>query len=218
MRILHNLEQQIQARNQCVIAEDALNEFSMMFRHFDMDKTGKLNLNAIKSCLRALGVVQQLVQGDGRLPHCQDETILEPKNGQGITGTIVLFICFIRFLTFSLFEIIINYLSYKVWSELNVYLYYVTHNSKSIHLILTTLYLFLSQEPGITWSSPQDYFPKHLFNNWQLEKNTNCSSAIRDIALHCKVTTCGFKDKILVTLRISTDPSNISEPNVDRIS
>ena len=32
------------------------------------------------------------------------------------------------------------------------------------------VYLFLSQEPGITWSSPQDNFPKHLFSNWQFEK------------------------------------------------
>ena len=29
---------------------------------------------------------------------------------------------------------------HKAWSELNVYFYYVTHNSKSIHLIMTTLY------------------------------------------------------------------------------
>ena len=55
----------------------------MMFPHFDMDKTGKLDLNAIKSCLRALGVVQQLVQGVGRLTHCQDKTFLEPKNWAG---------------------------------------------------------------------------------------------------------------------------------------
>merc|ERR1712038_106413 len=55
MRIRHNLEQQIQARNQSGVSEDALKEFSMMFRHFDKDKTGKLDLNAFKSCLRALG-------------------------------------------------------------------------------------------------------------------------------------------------------------------
>merc|ERR1719249_211276 len=55
MRIRHNLEQQIQARNQSGVSEDALKEFSMMFRHFDKDKTGRLDLNAFKSCLRALG-------------------------------------------------------------------------------------------------------------------------------------------------------------------
>ncbi len=33
MRIKHNLEQQIQARNQSGVSEDALKEFSMMFRY-----------------------------------------------------------------------------------------------------------------------------------------------------------------------------------------
>ncbi len=55
MRIRHNLEQQIQARNQSGVTEDALKEFSMMFRHFDKDKSGKLNPAEFKSCLRALG-------------------------------------------------------------------------------------------------------------------------------------------------------------------
>merc|ERR1719210_2049363 len=55
MRIKHNLEQQIQARNQSGVSEDALKEFSMMFRHFDKDRTGRLDHNAFKSCLRALG-------------------------------------------------------------------------------------------------------------------------------------------------------------------
>ena len=35
-RIRNNLEQQIQARNHYGVAEDALKEFSMMFRHFHM--------------------------------------------------------------------------------------------------------------------------------------------------------------------------------------
>merc|ERR1712150_462797 len=55
MRIRHNLEQQIQARNQSGVSEDQLKEFSMMFRHFDKDKTGRLDHNEFKSCLRALG-------------------------------------------------------------------------------------------------------------------------------------------------------------------
>ena len=131
-----------------------------MFRHFDMDKTVKLNLNAIKSYLRALGIVQQLVQGDGRLPHCQDETFLEPKNGQGITGTIVLFICFIRFLTFSFFEININYLSFNKGQKACLLARRQLLSSQETHLFAFIVYLFLSQEPQITWSSPQDYFPK----------------------------------------------------------
>lgn len=35
MRMQHNLEQQIQARNQSGVTEEALREFSMMFKHYD---------------------------------------------------------------------------------------------------------------------------------------------------------------------------------------
>ena len=64
----------IQARNQCGVAEDALKEFSMMFRHFDKDKTGKLDHNAFKSCLRALGYDLPMVE-DGE-PEPEFEAIL----------------------------------------------------------------------------------------------------------------------------------------------
>merc|ERR1711868_244347 len=74
MRIRHNLEQQIQARNQCGVAEDALKEFSMMFRHFDKDKTGKLNHDSFKSCLRALDYDLPMVE-DGE-PEPEFEAIL----------------------------------------------------------------------------------------------------------------------------------------------
>ena len=37
------------------VAEDALKEFSMMFKHFDKDKTGRLDHQEFKSCLRSLG-------------------------------------------------------------------------------------------------------------------------------------------------------------------
>merc|ERR1711983_151018 len=64
----------IQARNQSGVSEDALKEFSMMFRHFDKDKTGKLDLNAFKSCLRALGYDLPMVEeGD---PEPEFESIL----------------------------------------------------------------------------------------------------------------------------------------------
>jgi spectrin alpha len=55
MRMQHNLEQQIQARNVSGVSEDALREFSMMFKHFDREKVGRLEHHAFKSCLRALG-------------------------------------------------------------------------------------------------------------------------------------------------------------------
>lgn len=62
MRMQHNLEQQIQARNQSGVSEDALKEFSMMFKHFDKEKSGKLNHNEFKSCLRALGYDLPMVE------------------------------------------------------------------------------------------------------------------------------------------------------------
>jgi spectrin alpha len=55
MRMQHNLEQQIQARNVSGVSEDALREFSMMFKHFDKEKAGRLEHQTFKSCLRALG-------------------------------------------------------------------------------------------------------------------------------------------------------------------
>ena len=65
----------IQARNQCGVAEDALKEFSMMFRHFDKDKTGKLNHDSFKSCLRALGYDLPMVEENE--PEPEFEAILD---------------------------------------------------------------------------------------------------------------------------------------------
>jgi spectrin alpha len=55
MRMQHNLEQQIQACSQSGVSEQSLREFSMMFKHFDKDKSGRLDHDNFKSCLRALG-------------------------------------------------------------------------------------------------------------------------------------------------------------------
>merc|ERR1711981_1396925 len=75
MRIRHNLEQQIQARNQSGVSEDALKEFSMMFRHFDKDKTGRLDHSEFKSCLRALGYDLPMIE-EGQ-PEPEFEVILD---------------------------------------------------------------------------------------------------------------------------------------------
>lgn len=75
MRMQHNLEQQIQARNQSGVSEDALKEFSMMFKHFDKDKSGKLNQTEFKSCLRALGYDLPMVE-EGQ-PDPEFEAILD---------------------------------------------------------------------------------------------------------------------------------------------
>lgn len=75
MRMQHNLEQQIQARNQSGVSEDALKEFSMMFKHFDKDKSGRLNHQEFKSCLRALGYDLPMVE-EGQ-PDPEFEAILD---------------------------------------------------------------------------------------------------------------------------------------------
>lgn len=61
MRMQHNLEQQIQARNHSGVPEEALKEFSMMFKHFDRNKTGRLSHADFKSCLRAQGYDLEIV-------------------------------------------------------------------------------------------------------------------------------------------------------------
>lgn len=75
MRMQHNLEQQIQARNQSGVSEDALKEFSMMFKHFDRSKSGRLNHQDFKSCLRALGYDLPMVEDGQHDP--EFETILD---------------------------------------------------------------------------------------------------------------------------------------------
>ncbi len=62
LRMIHNLEQQIQARNQSGVTEQSLREFSMMFKHFDKSKSGRLDHDQFKSCLRALGYDLPMVE------------------------------------------------------------------------------------------------------------------------------------------------------------
>ncbi|KAK8779171.1 hypothetical protein V5799_019490 [Amblyomma americanum] len=75
MRMQHNLEQQIKARNQSGVTEGALKEFSMMFKHFDKDKSGRQNHVEFKSCLRALGYDLPMVEGGQ--PDPEFEAILD---------------------------------------------------------------------------------------------------------------------------------------------
>merc|ERR1711997_1276447 len=83
MRIRHNLEQQIQARNQSGVSEDALKEFSMMFRHFDKDKTGRLDHQQFKSCLRALGYDLPVVEADEPEPEFEQILVVADPNKDG---------------------------------------------------------------------------------------------------------------------------------------
>merc|ERR1712066_619140 len=83
MRIRHNLEQQIQARNQSGVSEDALKEFSMMFRHFDKDKTGRLDHNEFKSCLRALGYDLPMLEDGQPEPEFEQILVVVDPNRDG---------------------------------------------------------------------------------------------------------------------------------------
>lgn len=75
LRMQHNLEQQIQAKNQSGVSEDALREFSIMFKYFDRDNSGRLDHNEFKNCLRALGYDLPMVE-EGQ-PDPEFEAILD---------------------------------------------------------------------------------------------------------------------------------------------
>ncbi|XP_073981071.1 alpha spectrin isoform X1 [Rhodnius prolixus] len=83
MRMQHNLEQQIQARNHSGVSEDALKEFSMMFKHFDKDKSGRLNQHEFKSCLRALGYDLPMVEEGQPDPEFQNILDIVDPNRDG---------------------------------------------------------------------------------------------------------------------------------------
>lgn len=120
MRMQHNLEQQIQARNQSGVSEDALKEFSMMFKHFDKDKSGRLNQQEFKSCLRALGYDLPMVE-EGQ-PDPEFEAIL---------GKIYV-MCFCALLD----------IKYKASTTVATRMFYYLHvGCAMVHTVITTLSL-----------------------------------------------------------------------------
>ncbi|KAK7505097.1 hypothetical protein BaRGS_00003667 [Batillaria attramentaria] len=86
MRMQHNLEQQIEARNRSGVSEDALREFSMMFKHFDKDKSGKLDHHEFKSCLRALGYDLPMVEEGQTDPEFQAILDIVDPNRDGFVS------------------------------------------------------------------------------------------------------------------------------------
>jgi len=85
LRMQHNLEQQIQARNQSGVSEDALKEFSMMFKHFDKNKSGRLDHQEFKSCLRALGYDLPMVEEGQADPEFESILDIVDPNRTGVT-------------------------------------------------------------------------------------------------------------------------------------
>jgi len=86
MRMQHNLEQQIQACNQSGVSEEALKEFSMMFKHFDKDKSGRLEHQEFKSCLRALGYDLPMVEEGQRDPVFENFLDIVDPNRDGVVS------------------------------------------------------------------------------------------------------------------------------------
>lgn len=86
MRMQHNLEQQIQARNQSGVSEEVLRECSMMFKHFDKDKSGKLEHEEFKSCLRALGYDLPMVEEGETDPQFQAILDTVDPNRDGVVS------------------------------------------------------------------------------------------------------------------------------------
>uniref|UniRef100_A0A8C4M5H5 Spectrin alpha chain, non-erythrocytic 1 n=1 Tax=Equus asinus asinus TaxID=83772 RepID=A0A8C4M5H5_EQUAS len=72
MRMQHNLEQQIQAQQRGLCAEQLS---ALCNRHFDKDKSGRLNHQEFKSCLRSLGYDLPMVE-EGE-PDPEFEAILD---------------------------------------------------------------------------------------------------------------------------------------------
>ncbi|XP_064449587.1 spectrin alpha chain, erythrocytic 1 isoform X1 [Mirounga angustirostris] len=68
MRMQHNLEQQIQAKDTIGVSEETLKEFSTTYKHFDENLTGRLSHKDFRSCLRGLNYYLPMVEEDEREP------------------------------------------------------------------------------------------------------------------------------------------------------
>ncbi|XP_006159133.1 spectrin alpha chain, erythrocytic 1 [Tupaia chinensis] len=64
MRMQHNLEQQIQAKDTIGVSEETLKEFSTTYKHFDENLTGRLTHKEFRSCLRGLNYYLPMVEED----------------------------------------------------------------------------------------------------------------------------------------------------------
>ncbi|XP_036895269.1 spectrin alpha chain, erythrocytic 1 isoform X2 [Sturnira hondurensis] len=62
MRMQHNLEQQIQAKDTIGVSEETLKEFSTAYKHFDENLTGRLSHKDFRSCLRGLNYYLPMVE------------------------------------------------------------------------------------------------------------------------------------------------------------
>ncbi|XP_065068119.1 spectrin alpha chain, non-erythrocytic 1-like [Rhopilema esculentum] len=82
-RMQRNIEQQIQARNRTGVSEETLKEITLMFKHFDKDKTGYLEHREFKSCLRSLGYDLPMVEEGETDPEFDAILATVDPNGDG---------------------------------------------------------------------------------------------------------------------------------------
>ena len=63
-RMIHNLQQQIFARNTTGVSEEDMKDFQTLFNVYDKDRSGQLEENEFKSCLISLGYSLQFLEKD----------------------------------------------------------------------------------------------------------------------------------------------------------
>nr|XP_004671146.2 spectrin alpha chain, erythrocytic 1 isoform X2 [Jaculus jaculus] len=71
MRMQHNLEQQIQAKDTIGVSEETLKEFSTTYKHFDENLTGRLTHKEFQSCLRGLNYGLSMAEEEEPEPRFQ---------------------------------------------------------------------------------------------------------------------------------------------------
>jgi spectrin alpha len=86
VRMQHNLEQQIQAKNASGVSDEKMAEFRDTFEHFDHDKSGFLDAGEIKACLRSLGMVFATIEEGEVDPEWEAVIRQMDPNGDGVVS------------------------------------------------------------------------------------------------------------------------------------
>ena len=86
MRMQHNLEQQIQAKNTVGVTEEQLKDYNETFRYFDKDRSGRLDYQELKSCLRSLGYSFSVVEEGQKDPEFDKIARQLDPNGEGLVS------------------------------------------------------------------------------------------------------------------------------------
>jgi spectrin alpha len=79
----HNLEQQIQAKNTIGVTEEQIKGYNETFRYFDTDRSGKLDYQELKSCLRSQSISFPVLEQGQTDPEFDKITRQLDPNGEG---------------------------------------------------------------------------------------------------------------------------------------